>query len=569
MIVMGDSNEVRTQDERYGSNFNAQGAAVFNSFISKGGLVDVPLGGYSFTWSQKSASKMNALLEKGDMSLKILEDRMTAMKKLQNLDKINSLERAQKAKINWSTEGDENLKYFHGIINKQRNKLVIGGILADGAWIEEPKDVKNELLSHFKDRFNVPSSSCFVLDMDFPHHLSMEQKNDLEIFVTNDEVKRAVWDCGSDKSLGLDGFTFSFYRRYSNEIEYDVVEAVNHFFTHGLFPRGDNFSFISVILKTQDAKQILDGPFILNELIRWCKDKKKQTMIFKVDFEKAFDFVRWDYLDDVLKKFGFGLRINMQKRILMGIAVDDSKVDIAAQNVGCMTLKLPFTYLGIKVGYLMTHIKSWEEINNKLHWRLLKWKLKTLSIGGWLTLLRSVLGLMPILHSRVIKVIHGEDGKIGNPKSGYPSNWIDIVRDISLLNDKGINLLGFIKKKVGNGGNTLFWEEVWKEDVPFKHIRPHSWLGLIQNSLDQGCFEEVESVGLCSCHTDIYTTGNTDSWKLKDDKEKLWKVRRLSKKRWQVFVVVYEFQLQGGDKALLVAQVGDVDAWYVAWLDTR
>ncbi|GJX02087.1 hypothetical protein Tco_0186000 [Tanacetum coccineum] len=35
-----------------------------------------------------------------------------------------------------------------------------------------------------------------------------------------------------------------------------------------------------------------------------------------------------------------------------------------------------------------------------------------------------------------MKTIHSEDGKIGNPKSGHPSNWIDIALDISLLNDK-------------------------------------------------------------------------------------------------------------------------------------
>ena len=54
------------------------------------------------------------------------------------------------------------------------------------------------------------------------------------------------------------------------------------------------------------GRQILDGPFILNEVLQWCKVKKKKSLLFKVDFEKAYDSVRWDYLDDILKKFGFG-----------------------------------------------------------------------------------------------------------------------------------------------------------------------------------------------------------------------------------------------------------------------
>nr|GFB18232.1 RNA-directed DNA polymerase, eukaryota [Tanacetum cinerariifolium]GFB18250.1 RNA-directed DNA polymerase, eukaryota [Tanacetum cinerariifolium] len=53
-------------------------------------------------------------------------------------------------------------------------------------------------------------------------------------------------------------------------------------------------------------RQILDGPFILNEIVHWCKNKKKQFMIFKVDFEKAYDSVRWDFIDDILMRLGFG-----------------------------------------------------------------------------------------------------------------------------------------------------------------------------------------------------------------------------------------------------------------------
>nr|GEU38695.1 putative RNA-directed DNA polymerase, eukaryota, reverse transcriptase zinc-binding domain protein [Tanacetum cinerariifolium] len=55
------------------------------------------------------------------------------------------------------------------------------------------------------------------------------------------------------------------------------------------------------------GRQILDGPLILSETIDWYK-KRKKMMLFKVDFEKAFDFVCWRYLDYVLDKLGFGIK---------------------------------------------------------------------------------------------------------------------------------------------------------------------------------------------------------------------------------------------------------------------
>nr|GEZ22557.1 hypothetical protein [Tanacetum cinerariifolium] len=48
-IVMGDFNEVRCKEERWGSTFYAQGANSFNSFISSSGLNDIQLEGYCNT----------------------------------------------------------------------------------------------------------------------------------------------------------------------------------------------------------------------------------------------------------------------------------------------------------------------------------------------------------------------------------------------------------------------------------------------------------------------------------------------------------------------------------------
>ncbi|GKF81184.1 hypothetical protein Tco_0239786 [Tanacetum coccineum] len=51
----------------------------------------------------------------------------------------------------------------------------------------------------------------------------------------------------------------------------------------------------------------------------------------------------------------------------------------------------------------MSRIQSWNEIVNNIAARLSKWKMKTLSIGGRLTLLKSVLVSLPIYHLSLFK----------------------------------------------------------------------------------------------------------------------------------------------------------------------
>ncbi|GKC70984.1 RNA-directed DNA polymerase, eukaryota [Tanacetum coccineum] len=185
--------------------------------------------------------------------------------KLHELKQMDLKDAAQKANVNWAIEGDENSKFFHGVINKRRSQLAIRGVFVSGDWYTNPSKVKEVFYDHFAARFKQPSRFRLKLSMPFPNRLSPDQVGDLDNDISLDEIRKAVWDCGESKSPSC-------------------------------FLRGGNSSFIALF-----PRQILDGPFILNEVLAWCKRKRKQALVFKVDFAKAYDSVRWDFLLDVFK----------------------------------------------------------------------------------------------------------------------------------------------------------------------------------------------------------------------------------------------------------------------------
>ncbi|GKC85157.1 RNA-directed DNA polymerase, eukaryota, partial [Tanacetum coccineum] len=445
-VIIGDFNKVHSEHERFGSTFNRQGAIAFNNFISSTCLIDLPLEGYVFTWAHKSASKMSKL----DRYL-ILEGSLDLFLHLKK--KLQALKIAIKV---WSKEA--NKRSNERKIKIQQNLSEVDKLIDQGKSNDDILNKRIMLLNDLQELNNrnameilkkpksdgplkemkTPNTSMYLLRLHFLNRLSTDQVEELERTVTYEEVKMAVWDYGTNKSPGPDGFSFEFYPLIP---KIQDAKFVKDFRPISLI--GSVYKIIAKILANrlclvlpylisdvQSAfvanRQILDGPFILNELLSWCKFKKLNGMIFKVDFEKAFDSVKWDYLDETLKAFGFcskwrnwissclnnvmgsvlvngsptlefqfhkglkqGLKINLHKSKLIGIGVSSNVVEAAASLIGCSMLTTPFNYLGVKVGSNMSRITSWDDVISKVSSRLSKWKLKLLSIGGRLTLLKS------------------------------------------------------------------------------------------------------------------------------------------------------------------------------------
>nr|GEX79120.1 RNA-directed DNA polymerase, eukaryota [Tanacetum cinerariifolium] len=234
-----------------------------------------------------------SVLDRGEGIDTDVTRRSNVVRILQDIEKTEAMKVAQKAKIRWAVEGDENFKYYHGVINK-KNNLAIRGVLVDGNKVESPQLVKNESYAHFKQRFEKPNLSGIQFDREFPNKFFFEQAVDLE------------------------------------------REAVKWFFLHERIPSGGNSSFITLIPKVSNANM-------------W-----NQSNI--------------DMIVRVLKVFhnASGLRINMKKSKLMGISVDESRVEQAIRQIGCMALKMLFKYLVSVVGDRMSRVKSWNDVINTL-----------------------------------------------------------------------------------------------------------------------------------------------------------------------------------------------------------
>nr|GEW43437.1 RNA-directed DNA polymerase, eukaryota [Tanacetum cinerariifolium] len=398
--------QLEIREDRFGYAFNVQDTDEFNSFIITAGLVEVPLG--VIDKYKEDLGLIDSDINSGKVSDRLVAKRMEILNDLQNMEKLHAMDMAQKAKIKWSTEGDESSRKNQAMLNKN--------------------------------------------------------------FIITFEI---------EKSPGPDGFSFGFYRQFWATIEKDVFKAINHFFTHADIPKGCNSSFITLIPKIPDANLVKDfrpisligsiykiiAKILTNRLIKVIWDI---ALIFKVDFEKAFDSVRWDFLDDVLRKFGFGNKwCEWIQNCLMS-----SRGSILIN--GSPTEEFQF-FKGLKQGdplspFLFILVMECLLISFQ--------KVVDAGMFTGISLNQSVI---------LSHMFYADDAVFVVPKwvvicldqrrgmkslTRVRSCWTSILKEVKELQKDGVNVFDWIRIKLGNGESASFWHDNWSGAGVVKDLFP-------------------------------------------------------------------------------------------------
>ncbi|GJV00076.1 protein LAZ1 [Tanacetum coccineum] len=249
----------------------------------------------------------------------------------------------QKAKIEWLEIGDSNSSYFHKSIKSRNQRSRIDVISTADNVLVMGNCVFDVFVSHYES-FIGTNMECEDLNISglFNKKVSETLNANMLRSVTNEEIKKAMFDIGDDKAPGPDGYTTTFFKRDWDMIGLDVCNAIHDFFDNRQILKEINHTFLALIPKVTTPLRVNDyrpisccnilykciSKIITNQIIEGIKEVVSENQsafvpgrrisdnilitqelmlnyhrnrgpprcAFKVDIQKAYDTVDWRFL---------------------------------------------------------------------------------------------------------------------------------------------------------------------------------------------------------------------------------------------------------------------------------
>ncbi|KAA3459207.1 reverse transcriptase [Gossypium australe] len=443
-------------------NYGGNMADSLNNFTSH--VKDWNKNVYGFLGSRKrqllrSLNNIQKALYHTDSSF-LAKQEMEVRDELENVLNHEELLWRQKARCDWLHLGDRNTKFFHSCTIKRRKfNRIIDLRISNGEWCSNQDILRAEAARFFENLYGeVPQDLEEFPNVRFPSSKPSDITF-LEKKITYDDIKRALFDMAPLKAPGSDGFHAHFFQSQWDILGNGICKWVKGVFTGQpieqdlnnmlivLIPKKEclgDFSefrpmslwsvmyklitkvianrfklvFPNIISQEQTGfiagRNVSDNIILAQEVIHSmrCKRNGKNWMAIKLDLEKAYGRVSWDFISASLE--AVGVPEFLRKAIMSAISSSSMQIlwnDVPTHKFkpargirqGCPLLRYMFVLCMDWLGHL---IRADIDIG--------RWKLIQLSISGpaishlffaddlEVQNLGFYLGV-PLLHSRVTK----------------------------------------------------------------------------------------------------------------------------------------------------------------------
>ena len=256
----------------------------------------------------------------------------------------------QSSRIKWIKEGDSNSKFFHRVANGRRKKKFIKSLVTeDGENLSGSDDISEEILKFFRRLYTKPERNSWKIEGLDWCPISAQSVEWLDRPFLEEEVCYAVFQLNRDKASSPDGFTMALYQECWDVIKEDVMKVFQEFYSSWIINQSTNANFIALVPKKSqshkvsdfrpislvtslykiiakvlsrrlrkvihemisisqgafvEGRQILDAVLIANEMVDEKRRSGEEGIVFKINFEKAYDHVDWGFLEHVLERKG-------------------------------------------------------------------------------------------------------------------------------------------------------------------------------------------------------------------------------------------------------------------------
>uniref|UniRef100_A0A803PQY4 Reverse transcriptase domain-containing protein n=1 Tax=Cannabis sativa TaxID=3483 RepID=A0A803PQY4_CANSA len=261
----------------------------------------------------------------------------------------------QKSKLNWIKNGDSNTSVFHSSIKERtRHNRILSIVNAQGERVDDQEKITKAFLHYYKELLGTSMIGRQRVKNSVMKEGPLITTTHAETLMTDfskEEIKAAMFSIPRVKSPGPDGYGSYFFQDNWDLVGDETCEAIASFLKSGNLLKEINSTVITLIPKIKCPNKVSDfrpisccnvlykvatklicsrlknifpeivslnqGGFIkgryITHNIMICQDlirnygrkESKPNCMIKLDLQKAYDTMDWDFLEEMLHAFEF------------------------------------------------------------------------------------------------------------------------------------------------------------------------------------------------------------------------------------------------------------------------